>query len=333
MYSTQGLIPGTKDYQISETLAKVPGFGFLNLFNNPRVTGSPTPANAVRPAEAISPSTFGPVQPVNVLGMSTNLPSWEYLDSLPTGQNTGGNDNGSQNNSFGIIPDVGLEERLRSQRSTLDSILNRARGVYDEGLSALSSKRQQFKEAFDQGKEDILQQGQRAKGEAQTSAQGARTRNANALRALGLGGSALVNTKGREAQNEARTLAGINDQIGLNTRQNQGAYNTNLDWANAQESSLNRYLQDAQSARQAGENQINEGLFDYINNLASSLMAQATAGIGGYQVNPYQANIGDFTDSVNSLVSGITGGQEGNENVSIDPNYLSTIFKRLRGVQ
>jgi hypothetical protein len=230
-------------------------------------------------------------------------------------------------------------EGLRRAGSAYD----RARGLFDEGSALLGKKRDQFKETFDQGSGDILNAYEGERGNLQASAQNAASKSANLLRAMGLGGSAAIKSEGRLRQQNTKQAGTLSTERSLNDRANLGQFNDNQDWANTQESTLTRGLNDAAEARRSAENQaglveagdvntINDRMGGFLNTILQNQLAleAANSGVGAKTVNPYAVNISDLASSLGTQVPTVggvasTGDQAANV---VDPNALDQIKKR-----
>ena len=262
----------------------------------------------------------------------------------PTGgQPTGGNPVGGQPDNTIRTPDFNaLREIARNTYNEglrrAGAAFDRARGLFDEGIQTLGKKRGEFKTTYDTGNNDILTSYEGSRGNLQSSAKNAATKSANLIRAMGLGGSAILRSEGQQKQDQARQLGSLNVEKTANERENLKQFNANQDWANLQESSLNRGLRDAQEARTAAENQaglieagdyqtINERMGNYLNTILQNQLAldAANSGVASKAVNPYAVNISDMVDSLSAAVPTIggQGGANGVQNVNIDPNNLT----------
>jgi hypothetical protein len=278
------------------------------------MSGSPFTMPATNP----TPVSFG-----DILGVDTTQPTTTTSGSGGGGGTITGGGGGLD---FGAMLDM--------QRAEADKQYQRALGIYNEGLGALGQKRDQFGKVYEQGKTDILQGFEKGAGELQSASQGASQRNANALRALGLGGSAVERTQGRQQQQNAKGLAGLQDSRSANERANTEAYQANTDWANAQESALSRFRDDASGARQSWENNSTGQIAEMFNNLINQQSAY-NASIGGQAVNPYAVSGMDgFAGMLNGMIQdpgALGSGAIANEGVSIDPNQallLEALKKR-----
>lgn len=276
--------------------------------------------------------------------------------AAPTGGGGGGNPAPQNNNNNPGVPDT-FGQMIALARAAADEgrrrageQFNRARGIYDEGVGALNKRRQDFQKLFDTGRETILDRYEGERGNLQASDQGARTRMSNALRALGLGGSAFIKSEGRQTQDAAKALGGLQTQRNTNETANQNEFNTRQEWARGQESELNRYLQDAEENRRAAENQtalvergdvntINSNINSYLQNMYNTQAALATSGanIGGYQANPYAVNMSSLVSALNGSIPQVGQmGAGGVQNVNLQEQNptLSLIDPRKRaGVQ
>lgn len=292
-----------------------PVANLIGGFKNPGVSMNTTPVQGPSAPLDYSSATRS-TNPSNVqVGPVYNGPVPTPAPQAGGNGGNGGQVQGAQTSGGGGGIDFG---------ALIDQARQRARGVYNEGMSALQGKRKQFSDIFEQGKGDILQGFEKGAGELQSSATGARERNANALRALGLGGSAVVRSQGRERQAEAKGLANLQDIRGQNERGNQEAFQSNTDWANAQESGLNQFLQNADA-------QATSGAFGLLDNILSSQLA-ANAAAGNKTASPYQVNIPSLEGTLNGILSsaGLTGGQNVDQNVNIQnpQSYLDWLKKQ-----
>lgn len=224
---------------------------------------------------------------------------------------------------------------------------NRARGIYDEGIGLLGKRKQEFQDLFDTGRETILDRYEGERGNLQASDQGARTRMSNALRAMGLGGSAFIKSEGRQTQNAAKALGGLQTQRNTNENANQNEFDTRQEWANTQQTALGRYLQDAEENRRAAENQtslvergdvnqINSNINSYLQNMYNTQAALAASGqeIGGFKANPYAVNMESMVGALNGGIPQVGQmGAGGVQNVNLqeqDPTLA--LLKRRGGV-
>jgi len=246
----------------------------------------------------------------NTVSGTYNAPSGQILGDTTSVGGPNPNPNPNPNPKPNPNPGTGVNfDQL------LNNAWNAAQSAYNQGKSALASKEQQFLDSFNQGKSDILTGFQKGAGELQSSAAGAATRNANALRALGLGGSAVVNTNGRQTQANMQALGTLENARDTNTAANQTAYNTNEQWANGQSANLDTQLGNAASARQSGAQSI-------LDSIVNNQMAAAAAGVGNYLPATSQVNIPSMVGALTNVTSGstptTTTGTD--QNVSIDPN-------------
>lgn len=342
---------GTPDLGYSEDLGRVLGAsttyqGGSNIIPNRSFTSqgvAPQEPNSGR-VITTNQTPYGPV----------NQPK---PDLNTTDLNTGGGGGGGQ--VLGSTTDAGrgsdqgidLARILADQRavaqgaynqgmSSVNRAMDRAKGIRDEGLGVLGQRRGQFEDQYDEGKQDIVQGFQQRMGEGQRAAQGQTMRNRAALQAMGLSGSALLRSQGREQQDQARALATGQDQRAQNERQNQGAFDENNMWADSQESSLKRDYSDTQGKAQDNEGILSQMLMQsaarergdiggWIQNMLNqqkaielSNMENRRAGLDAYSATPFNASLGDTTGMLNSQVSGElgTGGGGGQMAANIPQN-------------
>jgi len=272
----------------------------------------------------------------------------------------GGTDRGSGNPGNPDPFDTGAFERnVQAQRDLARSTyeegnrragdaFNRARGVYDEGVGLLGQRKQEFQNLFSEGQDNILNRYEGERGNLQAASQGAETRSANSLRALGLGGSAAIKSQGRQAQQNARAAGELATQRDQNESANTGAFNERQTWANTQQSALQRSLQDATDQRTAAENQagliergdnqgIQQNIDGFLQNLANqqASLAATRQGIGGYTANPSSINFSDLTGGLQAVAPQLAGGAQPEMGVNIQEqdNSIQARLRRLLGGQ
>jgi hypothetical protein len=315
-----------------------------NLFK-PKPTPAPTPglidsSGRAAAVPQIQPQivNYNPTAP-NTAGATSSdgLGSFNRPVTSGGGGTGGGNPNPSPTTNAVNTGGGGLDFNaiLDRQRGEADRLYGQARGLYDEGIRNLGAKRDQFKTVFDQGKTDILQGFQKGAGEMQTAASGMNERNLNALRALGLGGSAVVRTQGRQDQNNMRALAGLQDSRAQNENANTNAFNENENWAKSQESGLNQFLQNAGNQRQSAQNNIVDNVANMFNNIINNQMAY-NASMGQKVANPYAVNMPETLNTLTSALGNAGMMNTGNttQNVNLDQNNLALLdqLKRRSGV-
>jgi hypothetical protein len=252
----------------------------------------------------------------------------------------------------GINPDFNaLYERARQAYETgkrnAQYAYDRSRGIYDEGMQGLGKKRELFSQLLGEGKDSILDRFEEGRGNLQASAQGAQKRMGNVMRAAGItGGSPLINATGRQTQENMKQLGSLNTSRDVNERENQRAFDSNTDWANTQESSLNRYLTDADMYRKNAEDMnwqlmaqnegdINNQMGSYFNSILSNQQAldAARGGIGSYSATPFNMNMSNMLGAINAQIPQFGSEGGGSQNVSLneqDPTYAN-LLKRLGG--
>jgi hypothetical protein len=265
-------------------------------------------------------------------------------DQNQNSNNTGGGQRQQSSLPQGFDPESMINSQREAARAAYEEGLtrarsgfDRARGLYDEGMGLLDTRRNQFKELYDEGQGNILNRFQEEAGNLQRSAQGEQTRNANALRAMGLGGSAMVRSQGRQTQDNMRALGNLQTQRSQNETGLRRENEERDLWARTQESALNRQLSDAGEARRqaesqldlvnmGNENQIRQNAMSFLDNIASrqSALAAANQGIQGFEANPYSINIDSFANSLNNQIQG-SGPQaqgDGASNLAENPRIL-----------
>lgn len=263
------------------------------------------------------------------------------------------NEEANKGGGGGIDFNALLEAQRARARSVYDegmrraaAAYERARGIYDESMGTLGTRRAQFKDVYDTGNENILNSYEGERGNLQAAAAGNATRSANALRALGLGGSAMFKSEGSQRQNNMKSLGALNTERAANEKENLSGYNENQLWANTQEAAIQRALNDAAELRTAAENQaglieagdvdtINQNMAGYLDKIITNQMALSAAneGVNSKTVNPYAVNISDLASSLNAALPTLSNTATANDaNVSIDPNnyLLSNLYKKQK---
>jgi len=310
---------------------------------NPNAANYRIPASSTSTARNAFGNTIYPGAP----GGATDTPS---------GGGGGGGGNPGNPSPF----DTGAFERnVQSQRDLARSTyeegkrragdaFNRARGVYDEGVGLLGQRRQEFQKLFSEGQDNILDRYEGERGNLQAASQGAETRSANSLRALGLGGSAAIKSQGRQTQNNARAAGELATQRNQNDNANTGVFNERQTWANTQDSALQRSLQDATDQRTAAENQaglvergdyqgIQQNVDGFLQNLANqqASLAATRQGIGGYTADPTSINFADLTGGLQAVAPQLGGGAQPEMGVNIQEqdNSIQALLRRLLGGQ
>lgn len=346
-----GSYAGLPETGISEWVAGGPTANSQNWINSAAADGGNTAYEApYNVGSQLGPGNYpGALEFRNQTSGGTPPPT---NDSTGGGGNNGGGAGGGGTYDGGLSQQIALakaaaQEGFRRAQAAFD----RARGIYDEGIGLLGKRRGEFKDIYDTGNNDILTSYEGERGNLQATNQGSSERLRNSLRALGLGGSAFLKGTGKLAQEGARAAGNLSTQKQYNERENLRGYNTNLDFANQQEASLNRFLSDADEARRSTEaqiglaqqgdvNQINSNVNSLLNSIYSQQNALAAAGqgIGAYQANPYAVNIPSMLGALNGAVStfGVGGGNGAgqNEAVSLAPesqSYLDLLKQRAGG--
>lgn len=249
---------------------------------------------------------------------------------VPTPTAPSGGDN--MQNTFQDLLSRARDEARRVAGAGYD----RAVGIANEGRSLLEGKRKDFQNIFDTGRESILNSYEKGRGELQASNEGANTRMSNAMRALGLGGSAFVKSQGRQIQEGAKALGGLNTEKNTNELANTGQFNENQNWANTQENALNRSVEDANNLRTSAETSADTGYLQDMGNLFNTILQNqmaVKASAGNYTANPYAVNISDMTTALNGGLPSLNGGDGTVQNVSLkeqDPTLA--LLKRRSGV-
>lgn len=338
---TIGLISrATPDLGLSER-AESYGGTYGSNSRPPEVLGAQAPQNTqnYQPVADLSNATsgFGSILNNYDRATSNNRSTGGQPSGQPSGQQPGDNGFGKLNEAARRAYETGV--------GNLQNALRNAEGIYNESKSALEKKRERFGELYDQGKGDILDSYQEQAGTLQRSSQGEEQRSANALRALGLGGSAAVRSRGRLAQDRIRALGGLQKERSINDRELNQQNADRLDWANAQESALDRNLNTARSAFDSGlgqldvqnltnEGQIEQQMAQYLAdvNAQNQALQAVSGGIGSYQTNPFAVNVSDYTNALNSNQSGTDGQGTADPNAGVNitqPDLLSMVTGQL----
>lgn len=310
-------------------------------------SGAQKPGGVIKPTFGVEPYTSnnGPV----VLNDDTGGGA---LPPAPTNLNTGEN-TGTPTNQAPSGPSPFEQAAARARQAydiamqEADFILNRARGVRDEGLGMLGKRREQFQNLLDTGNQDITSEYQGRGGELGTSAQNRRTSDAAALQAQGFGGSAVERAQNRQSRDEIRALRGLMQNRDVNKRENQNQFNERDMWANTQEAALNRGYDDANQARNslgAKAGLLYQGDVDSINREASSfdnIINQARSAFGNIQglpaaiqnfaANPFQTNIGSTAGLLQAQApQGLSMGTSGVQNANIDEQQRKLALLRAQ---
>lgn len=212
---------------------------------------------------------------------------------------------------------------------------NRARGIYDEGMSLLNSQRQKFQDIYNTGENDILGRYEGERGNLQASAQDAKSSLASALRAMGMGGSAYVKSEGQQRQDQAKALGSLTSEREANSRSNQDQFNANQTWANTQQSALSRALEDASAARNAAESSTDANYLNNMGNLFQTISnnaATAASNASNYEANPYTVNMNSMLNALNggSPITADTGTGTTGTTQAGNVNLNSTIANLLK---
>ena len=227
-----------------------------------------------------------------------------------------------------------LSNARSSAKAAAEQGYNRARGIFDEGMGLLNQRKQEFTENYNQGNQDILNSYEGNRGELQSSNKGAETRLGNSLRALGLGGSAFVKSQGKLNQDSAKALGNLQTEKSGNEAANLSDYNTNNQWADTQQSSLQRSLEDASNARSAADSSTDVNYLNNMGNMFQTLLNNAISyqnAANTYTANPYSVNMNSYTDALNGSVPSTTttGTTTGNEAANINNDAtLASLLKK-----
>ena len=224
---------------------------------------------------------------------------------------------------------------------------DKAKGIFDEGIGTLGTRREEFKDIYDTGSNEILGRYEGERGNLQAGNQGQETNMRNSLRALGMGGSAFVKGQGRLNQQKIGAAGDLASERSTNDLANLTGYNTNNEWATGQETGLNRFLQGASDqltnannqiglAQQGDVNQINQNVSTLMQNMQAHQQAlqAAQGGIAGYETNPYAVNMSSMLGALNGGAASIGGNQTaGNQasNVTQNGYTLADLLKQQAG--
>lgn len=328
-----------------------------------RIANSPTPYTGSKPgnqnvnynyASGTPLITSGDVAPIG----DSVYNSKQQVDTNGGGGNSGdggrnSGDGGGNSGGGGIDINAIINQQRQARQRVYDEGITRARnafgqarGIYDEGVSALGKKKSEFEQNYNQGNADILSSYEGERGNLQESDAGNRTRMLNALRAMGMGGSAYLRGEGARQQQNAQQLGNLNVSRASNERANLQGFNANQDWANSQSAALDRYLQGAQESQRAAEaqaglvaegdeGQLNQNINGYIQNIIDNqnALAASRSSVGDYS-NPFSANLISMLGQLNGQVSpsGETTASSGAGNSVALPTYsINELIKRAGG--
>jgi hypothetical protein len=323
--ATLGNLLKLPEYGISEKLS-----GGWNQQTQPWVgqvhAGAQVPGGYIKPTFGVDPYTSNN-QPVRSSQQNILRPNQTQPTPPPSNQlmDTGGGGGGTNTpnaptNVFQADPEAMRRQMLQAAQARWQAGMGLANDAWsaaqqraDSARGLLGERRGQFGEQLETGKQDIFDDFNRGRQDLSQTAQGAATRMGNALRAMGMGGSAMVNTQGRQQQEQAQALGSLARDKSLNERQNQELFNERDLWARGEESNIENYLRDAQNQKSAAER---FGYADYTDDLAGidsnmfNLISQiqqrqqdidaARQGIGAYEANPFGVNMGNYAGLLNS---------------------------------
>ena len=224
---------------------------------------------------------------------------------------------------------------------------DRAKGIHGEGMATLGTRRGEFTDIFNRGSNQILGRYEQERGNLQAGNKGANERMRNSMRALGMGGSAFQKGQGRLRQQAAGQLGNLSEQRSDNDLANLTGYNTNNEWAQGQETGLDRFLQGATDQMTNANNQISlaeQGDVNQINQNVSNFMAQmdaqnaalraAQGNIGGYSAGAYAPDMSSFAGVLSGGGANVGGNQQtGNQASSVtqDGYTLADLLRQQAG--
>lgn len=336
--SVPGLIPGTRDYGVSELLAILPQFSGLRFINNPAIT-NPKPATNQISQDQLSNFTFGTNPAVNVNQNGEVL--GDKIVAPPTNptQKTNNVNSATTTNSSNLFNDI--LDRAAAERdaaiSRAGQYVTDAQRLRDQGLNILGQKRDEFQKLFQDTSGDILTGYEGNRGQLQTAAQNEQTRTSNALRALGLGGSAFEKASGRQAQENARALSSLQNQRAQSDRANLNNLNEQNLWANNQQFSLDNLVSDAMSRMQDFQSGANTNYNNVLDQISSQIAALDASKLQNYQPTGINFDPSQLVSTLNNatLETGLTTQPDmvENQNANISPNnsFFDTIIKKLLG--
>lgn len=277
-----------------------------------------------------------------------NTPQGSVLgasDNGGNGGNGGGNPSGEEQK-----PDTGYfenlkkiaQERYNQGLANAENERNRVVDLVSEILGGLDKRRGQFKQDWNTASDDVLNRYESERGNLQRSAQGEATRLGNAMRALGINGSAMLNSNAKQSQENLRALGGLTLERETNDRANQRTLDNNMEWALGEEKNANRMKGDAEfNYGQAknlnwfdllgNANEIDRSMTNYLQNIQAqnAALQAAKGGIGSYASNPMATNIGSYEDALGGGNLGIQNGQADNANVNIkNPSFFEELYKK-----
>lgn len=220
-----------------------------------------------------------------------------------------------------------------------------AKGLFDEIIDNLAKKREEFAQMYDEGQQDILGRTQQERGNLQSSAKMTDRKAANTMRALGIGGSGVLNYFGDLEQQRNKSEGELYSQREKNERELSRQDADRTAWALAAEREANRNLEAARQKRDAARDYgwadyigqdalIDQNMLDYVQSIqdTANAMALARASASNYQVDPYAANISSFLGALNApTIASTPQGAAGVQNVNLqeqDPlikRYLAQV--------
>lgn len=223
------------------------------------------------------------------------------------------------------------EARYNARKKEAEGQYEIAKGLFDEIIDNLAKKREEFAQMYDEGQQDILNRTQQERGNLQSSAKMTDRKAANTMRALGIGGSGVLNYFGDLEQQRNKSEGELYSQREKNERELSRQNADRLAWALAAEREANRNLEAARQKRDAARDYawsdyigqdaaIDQGMLNYVQSIqdTANAMALARASASNYQVDPYAANISSFLEALNApTIASIPQGAAGVQNVNL----------------
>jgi hypothetical protein len=246
---------------------------------------------------------------------------------------------GGSNNSSSYLDNIRqrTEEEEKRRRDEADATRNRSiaqgQNIFDQGNEILNQRRTTFDELFNNTDKNILEGYEQNRGELRESATGANQRQANDLRAMGMNGSAVINTKGAQQQANLAALGKTQRARDAQKEANVANRNEQNMWADTTFNSLMNNLQGVKDQAEGNyTNYINNAMTNTANsqNNIDSILASLNASkdtASSYVPTAANINTDDGTSTVPNVLTATEGTPVKNQNVSMINNpYLDEML-------
>ena len=185
-------------------------------------------------------------------------------------------ENANNGGSSSTILDMLRRDRDR-KLSELDNAYNMAKSYGSDAMNALTKRREGFEEDRTNTESDIFNQFGADRANLQTSAEGQDARTTRGLLAQGIGGSGLAEALRRNESSRQQNYGTLREGRRTDERTNETNFNERSRWADEQEASVNRYLEQALMQRNQGRGTTLDNYANTIGSLISQAQAAAQA--------------------------------------------------------